>query len=77
MTLIELYHNDPKMRDVLTKIIRQRTRMKTRRREIEEALRKHGFDLGYISTGQAYKLHYEVHPDQPKQGQKPKGVWSF
>lgn len=76
MTLIELYQNDPKMRDVLTKIMRQRIRMKYRRELIQEALTKHGIDLGYISTGDAYKLHYEVHPDQPKQGDKPSG-WSY
>ncbi len=66
MTLLELFQSDAKMQGVLTKIMTQRSRMKYRRREVEQALKSNGFDFGYVSTGQVYELHYFLHPDQPR-----------
>lgn len=66
MTLMELFQSDTKMRDVLTKIISQRIRMKSRRWLIQDALRENGIDLGYISTGQVYLLHWFLHPNDPR-----------
>lgn len=77
MSLLEVFENDLRMRDVLTKIIRQRIRMKYRRELIQDALRNAGIDIGYVSTGEAYKLHYLVHPQQPKRGDKPGSMWDY